>query len=693
MDYASIEIAPVIIKEYIAAGIDKDLREDYITISPNKLPVIPGLIEPDVLYSIQQLPGINSPDESASGVYIRGGSPDQNLILWDGIPVYSSGHFFGMVSSFNPSIVEDIKVFRSNYGSQYGGRVSGVVDIQSKKNVPEKFEGGGGINFTHANLYARAPFPNEKGSLTLSIRRSLTDIIETPTTNALSKKVFSGTQIEDDMILATEPTDFFISNNELWYGDANAQSSFQLSPNDELILSGFYSKNVLDYQTENFLENLNSSDLLDNNHTGFNISYKRKWNENNQTNIRNTYSNFSFDYAFLFEDETVGEIIVADERSNRILDRKTSIEHNLKQELFELKTGLELNSYELSYDLDLEYLGEFYRESNDQEARLYAGYADFLMYWNGKFTSGLGLRLSKYSLSEELLVEPRFSVRYVPHDHLSFKASASLHNQYISQVIEFDLTTVGLNNQIWVLSDDIIPIIKGNHLSIGMDYNRNGFVIDLEFYKKSLEGITSLTSNLGNIPGLEGFSTGTGSVDGLDLMLRKKWNRHNALLSYSIADITYRFPDISELAFNATHDQRHTLEFTYSFSHYPWNLGAKFSFGSGRPFTDPTGIKSFIDGGTGELVYDLDYEEINAERLPRYYRVDMSVAYAFPRIPKSAWSGKIAISLLNLMDKRNIASREYFLDRIDPDVNLPELFLLERNLLGFTPNLSISFKW
>jgi len=131
---------------------------------------LPGLTEPDVLQSIQLLPGVQSPTETAAGIYIRGGTPDQNLVLWDGIKIYHSGHFFGTISAFNPYITEDVKLYKSGTKARYGNRISGVIDITSDYDIPEKIEGGFGSNMTHADAYLSATI-GKSSAVIISARR------------------------------------------------------------------------------------------------------------------------------------------------------------------------------------------------------------------------------------------------------------------------------------------------------------------------------------------------------------------------------------------------------------------------------------------------------------------------------------------------------------------------------------------
>ena len=148
----TITFETVILKEYLADGISQSESANTVVIKPQEMDVLPGSVEKDALAAISFLPGITSPSESLDGIFVRGGTPDQNLILWDGIPLYHTSHFFGTISAFNPNIIDRVNIFRSGIGSEYGGRVSSVIDIHSKEEITEKFRFGAGFNLTHLHF-------------------------------------------------------------------------------------------------------------------------------------------------------------------------------------------------------------------------------------------------------------------------------------------------------------------------------------------------------------------------------------------------------------------------------------------------------------------------------------------------------------------------------------------------------------
>jgi len=167
------QLQEVVVYEFLTKGLVQQL-DGSIQMNTDEFGILPGLIEPDVLQTIQALPGIKSIDETVSDINIRGGSNDQNLILWDGIKMYQSGHFFGLISAFNPFLTDKVTLIKNGTSSQYGDGVSGIIAMQTKNELTENYYGGAGFNLISGDLYGQIPL-GEKVALQFSGRRSLTD--------------------------------------------------------------------------------------------------------------------------------------------------------------------------------------------------------------------------------------------------------------------------------------------------------------------------------------------------------------------------------------------------------------------------------------------------------------------------------------------------------------------------------------
>src|SRR6478609_475908 len=179
----------------LASGISKRIDGSF-EIKPKKFGILPGLIEPDALQTMQQIPGVNSIDESVSSINVRGGTHDQNLFLWNGIRMFQTGHFFGLISVFNPNLAHTISIYKNGSSAFYGESVSSVVAISSTPETMEKNSFGAGINMINADIYAKYNL-SKKSYIEISARKSISDFVETPTYKEYFDKIFQNTTITD----------------------------------------------------------------------------------------------------------------------------------------------------------------------------------------------------------------------------------------------------------------------------------------------------------------------------------------------------------------------------------------------------------------------------------------------------------------------------------------------------------------
>lgn len=236
------QLEEVVVKNYLTSGITK-LNDGSLTVKPEQFGILPGLIEPDVLQTIQALPGVFSVEESVSNINVRGGTHDQNLILWDGIKMYQSGHFFGLISAFNPYTTKKVNVSKNGTRARFGDGVSSVIDMQLSDDVDGKFNAGAGFNLINAHAYAKIPLTH-RTELQLSTRRSITDLIVTPTYDQYFKRVFQDSDLSNNA-----KSDAIISQNEDFsFYDITAKLLYDISKKDKVRLHFMNINNSLNYE-------------------------------------------------------------------------------------------------------------------------------------------------------------------------------------------------------------------------------------------------------------------------------------------------------------------------------------------------------------------------------------------------------------------------------------------------------------
>lgn len=665
----------VVVREYLAAGISKT-RDGSIKVKPRNLDILAGQSEPDILQNIQLLPGIESPSETASGIYIRGGTPDQNLILWDGIKMYNSDHFFGMISAFNPYITEAVTVSRGGTKSEYGDRVSGVIDIQTDNTIPAKTEGGIGINMTHADAFLKIPV-SEKFGILVSGRRSITDVFQTPAFNQFSEKVFQNSSITENQSIF-EP-EFSESKEQFYFADVTLKLIAQLSEKDQLIFSNLYTTNKLDYSFTDVEFDIDTRDQLGIQNRGTSMTWLRNWNSNFSSKAQFYYSAYDFSYegeSNYFESEL--PII----KTNNIEEIGASIHTDWKlSKQLTFSNGYQFFSNQVAYVLQ----EDGFSESDNFKSPTHSVYSHLNYSKPQAWYIDAGLRAIYYEGFEATFFEPRLYIEKIFGAHFRMKASAEIKNQAVSQIIEFTTQDFGLENQVWALSgSEGFPILKSDQLSAGFLISKNGWNIDVDAYYKNIDGLTSLTRGFESAT--NNFSEGSSNTTGIDILLKKKINNYSTWVGYTYSTTDFVFDDLNNgNAFRGNNDITHSLTWSHA---YQWNsiqfsLGWKFR--SGTPFTEAIGTQTDADGDT-----IINYGAINAETLPAYHRMDISALYDFKLSQKANGpKAKIGFSLLNLYGRDNQLSKAYglFVMSDDNTNQTIELGQLDKYSLGITPNL------
>jgi len=673
------QLEEIIIKEYITSGISRTNEDAAILVSPKKLGILPGLTEPDVLQSIQLLPGVQSPTETAAGVYIRGGTPDQNLVLWDGIKMYHSGHFFGTISAFNPYITEDIKLYKSGTKARYGNRISGVIDITSDHDIPEAVEGGFGSNMTHADAFVRAPI-GKSTAVIVSARRSINDIINTETYSNLAKRVFQDTKISEGNKVFEE--DEVTNTKDLFYfTDFTVKAITKTNENNKITLSSLFTKNKLDYGflIEKYDEA--SRDQLDIKNQGMSFKWDHDYGKSLRHAVSSYYSNFDLNY--------IGSNSITDEFSDQLSKDNIiddfGIAYDLDLDLNDRSSfgfGYQFSSAKVKYALkfeDSESPEENFDQSNIETNNIQALYGDYILQNSDKWFIDLGLRANYFSVLDKFYIEPRFQFEVKLNSEFRFKASGENLHQAVSQVVEFNTKQFGLENQIWVISDgNNIPALKSTQLTSGFVFNKAGWDIDLEGYYKKVDGLTSFTLGFENVDDF--FSVGKSNVFGMELLIKKKIQNYRTWLSYSFVNNDFTFSNINDgNSFPSNADITHQLTWSHTYTWKSFDVSLGWNYRTGIPYTKATGIVGTPPNSV------INFEETNGDRLPNYHRLDISATYKFNISESEKWKGKIGFSLLNVYNQKNILSRTY--EKRQDNTNSGEVLReINKISLGMTPN-------
>lgn len=653
-------LSTVSLSNYFAKGISK-AENGSLIVDYSEFDILPGLIEPDVLLTIQALPGIQSVNETVSFINIRGGTNDQNLILWDGIKMYQNGHFFGLISAFNPFLTEEVNVTKNGTSAQLGDGVSGVIAMNGKRQVTRDLQAGVGVNLISTDAFVDIPL-GERASIQVSGRKSINNLVQTPTYRSYFDKAFQNTELTSaGNILPT-------SDDEFNFFDGSFRLLLKPTDKDVIRANFLMLGNALKFlenaEIENEFQSLRSN--LEQNNISGGIYYGRRWNDR--------FDQEALVYGTIYELEATNFDIINDQR----LIQENNVE----------ETGLKLiNNYKFSPQLvasagyqfnetgitNFEQINNpFFQRTDKQVIVTNSLFVEGTYSPSERLFLNLGLRANHIGKFNEILLEPRLSFNYQFAKYFNFEILGELKSQTTSQVIDFQNDFLGVENRRWVLSNpETLPIIRGKQISAGITLNRKGWLISAEPYLKEVTGISTQSQGFQNQ--FQNTRThGSYTTYGVDLLLNKRFKYINTWLSYSYAKNDYEFPDLQPSVFHNNIDLRHTLTYGINYSLNSFNISGGFNYHTGKPTTLLEEVPVVDD--------QLVFASPNASNIQDYFRVDMSGTYQF-KLGKNS-KAFLGISLWNVLDNDNVVNHFF---RLDADNEVEEV---DEFALGFTPNFS-----
>ncbi len=660
-------LTPVVFTNYLAKGISKNIDGSQ-KVNYDEFDILPGLIEPDVLQTIQALPGIQSVNEQVSFINIRGGTNDQNLILWDGIKMYQSGHFFGLISAFNPNLTKEVTLIKNGSDVTYGDGVSGIISMKGDPNLNSKFTASWGTNLINTDAFVDIPL-GEKASIQISGRKSINGIFETPTYDAYFDRAFQNTEVISNSETQTTSDDSFT------FFDTHTRLLYQPTEKDKFRLNFMAVGNQLE-----FLENavIDESPMslrsdLEQNNLSAGVYYERIWNEGFSSDIQ--FYGSSYELRATNSDILNNQSLL---QGNEVLESgfKTTSRLELSP-VFSTRWGYQFNETGIT---NFEQLNNpFFERTDKQVIRTNSVFAETTIRpANNRMVINVGVRVNHISKFNDILVEPRLSFNYRFLKHFTFEVLGELKSQTTSQVIDFQNDFLGVESRRWILSNpDNIPILQGKQLSTGVTFSQDDWLVSAESYIKQVDGITSQSQGFQNQ--FQDFRVnGSYLVTGLDVLVSKRFRNIDAWLSYSYANNEYTFDDLTPSNFPNNLDVRHTLTYGMNFNWKRFKFSGGFNFHSGRPTTRPVAGNEIVDGV-------INYGSPNAWNIKEYLRVDISSTYTFKVSDRIR--GFAGVSIWNLLNTSNIINTFY----TTPDGESVER--IEERSLNFTPNATIRLQF
>lgn len=694
-----IQEFPEIVVEYLAEGITVSKDVSSLTVRPQRMGATPGTTEPDVFRTMQNIPGINSADETVSEMQIRGGTADQNLLIWEGITLYHSGHFNGMISSLNPNMVDKAEIHRGVYSPYYGGRASGLMDFSSMDKLPKKTSFGAGINLVNADAYVKTPI-GKKWGLLLSARRSYFDLLPTVTYQKYADRIFQQTNFGRNSTVVVETfEDTVISTvkdvfNRFRFLDINGKLLFQPNAKSKTSISFLRTGNRLIYEVIEQNEDTTTQNyLLTTDNIGVSAKSSYHWNQCWSSKIAGSYSayQYGFNERLVYSDALNDSVISS--KYNGVQSLGWEIDNQFKiNKNHEVRFGYQGELLNVFYTLN-ETIGpqEEFDESRSVSGNVHAFYGNHI-WKKKKWLSRIGFR-SGYATSARLLfLEPRIYLQYEVNKLLTVKTGYGMQNQFVSQVEDFDQAHVGLSNRGWVLANDEedLPVLRSDILDMGLVFRWKGWHFEVDAYSKYISGVVNFVNNPASA---SNFERGNASSNGIDFMLKKRWKAYRTWITYSLSSVKYQFGEKDD-QFASPFNQPHVFRWVNAFSLGNLELSMAFKVATGKPYTKAIGLEEDDDPNLPlDERYSIVYGKLNAERLSIYHRLDFTALYTFkPAREDARWRIRTGISILNMYDRKNHLDRGYRL-LYNEDTGDIGISTVDRYYLRFTPNILFRFEF
>jgi len=659
------QLSEIIMQKFLTSGLQKS-TDGSTVLNTEKFGILPGLIEPDILQTIKILPGVESVNESISNINVRGGTNDQNLILWDGIKMYHSGHFFGLISAYNPYLTKKVTVTKNATSAAFSDGVSSTINMKTNDKITNNLSGGGGFNLLSADAFLQIPIKDNL-ELHISGRRSFTDYFNTPTYNNYFTRSFQDNSVSSNTVNDTKSNFYFY--------DYSFKTLYNINYNHSIRANFIHIKNNLEYIEKYTFNNttIEENSKLKQENLGANINWKANWNSKFSTIFSAFFSDYKINSSDYNKDSDQFQT-----QYNNVLE--TELKLNSKYEIsniLHLTNGLVFNEIGVKNTTTVN-APTFSKTVKD--VLLKSALFSEIEYHKNNTYARFGFRVNYFDKFTTFLFEPRINIRQQLNQEFSLKLEGEFKNQTTAQKIDFEENFLGIEKRRWILSDDNnTPIIKSKQASFGVEFSKNKFFVDITSFYKLVNGITA--ANQGFYNNTQTFnSIGNYKTKGIEFLINKQTKTISTWLSYTYAKNNYEFDIFNPKKFSNSLDITHSFNtaFNYSFSKkIKVSLGTVFR--TGKPYTKPLEGNETVQSGNKIIV---NYDNPNKERLNNFFRIDISSSYKF--LLSDNIKSIIRLGFTNITNRKNIIDSYYNVDE-NAENNVVRI---NNYSLPFTPNLS-----
>ncbi|MGB8190572.1 MAG: TonB-dependent receptor, partial [Chitinophagaceae bacterium] len=610
-------------------------------VSSRMIKSMPALLgEADVLKALQLLPGINAGNEGTSGLNVRGGSPDQNLILLDGVPVYNSSHAFGVFSIFNADAVHNVEVLKGGFPASYGGRLSSVVDVRMKEGDRNAFHGEGGIGLVFSKITLEGPWQKGRSSFLVSARRTYADLIIRPIMKAQNG--------EDERIP--------------YFSDIILKSNFPVGKKGRIyfsVYSGadrYKQRDKQELNTQKYQYAFNWS----------NVTGMTRWNHQFNPKL---FGNLTLNYSrFTFHSQEVNEFQKENELFTNYFQQKYSSgikDINLKYDLDYLprpshfvKLGISATRHHYKpgivsyFQRDTALKMDMTIDNHSVQASEVDAYAEDDIRISAKIKSNIGLRFSSFFVQGHsfLSLQPRVSIIYRLNNRWSLKTAAAKMNQFLHLLTN---SNMGLPTDLWVPVTSRIPPQVAYQYTAGVSFQyEKQLEASMEVYYKQLKNVIEYEEGAGFNNAFTNWEdiveTGKGRAYGAEWLVQKTKGKVTGLFSYAISKSTRKFDAINKgRTFPYKYDRRHEVKAAIAWKpSFKFELAGNGIIATGNAISLPSAY--YVDPFNGNVI-DV-YTGRNDYRLPLYHRVDVAMKFIKQ---KKRYLRTWIVSVYNVYNRQN----------------------------------------
>ncbi|KAA6438229.1 TonB-dependent receptor [Dyadobacter flavalbus] len=680
--------------------VSESVQMSQIEVPVSQIKKIPAFFgEKDVIRVLQLMPGVQKGTEGQTGLYVRGGGPDQNLIILDDAVVYNASHLFGFFSVFNSDALKSVELTKGGFPARYGGRLSSVVEMNMKEGSKEKLHGEGGIGLISSRLTLEGPLAGKKSSFLVSARRTYIDVLAAP--------LIAQQQIGNNS--KVKPGYFFY--------DLNAKVNYDFGARNKLYVSGYFGQDKFSIREKS--ENSENRSGLNWGNATATLRWNHLINQKLFVNTSFIYSHFNFRIFSNDKEFDKGEVIeefslkynslIRDFSLKTDFDYYPSSKHSIRfgaqaiaHRFIPSALGLDGDFSESEIELQA-------KPINTMEAGVYAEDT-----WQ-PFTAlkvNAGFRLSLFETRSKVYVrpEPRFSAALTLAKDFSMKASYAKMNQYVHLLSN---TGLGLPTDLWVPTTDRVAPQQSSQAAFGFakDLAKPGLALTLEGYYKRMDNIISYREgssfislngeNANELNWEDNVTIGKGWSYGAEFMVQKKTGKLSGWIGYTLSWTKWKFPELNfGETFYPRYDRRHDISVVGIYELSPRiTLSATWVYGTGNALTIPvskfsTFGNSFVPNPYG---YSYSYGNVtneygrkNAFRAEAYHRMDLAIQF---HKKKKRHERTWEFGLFNAYNRRNpffynIDSKE---DKNNPNQRIN--VLTRYSLFPVLPSFSYNFKF